>query len=161
MKRNKLQPLICRHDPDATGIQPRFPFGYGLNYSSFECSAARFEVTGTTPASTVASFAVKVKNTSATAGAEVIHLYVGAENPPTERPEKELKNFAKIRLAAGEEKIVTMNLKWRDFACWDNEAKRWVVPAGTYRISAGTNAGNIFASEKISFGSTDARVDIG
>ncbi len=136
---------------DKAGIAPRFPFGYGLSYSTFTAELAGVEKSGDSAAAAVVTAKVKVSNTSAKAGAEVIQLYVSTVDSAIERPEKEMKAFAKVFLAPGEEKEISLQLKWRDFACWESDSKRWIVPAGKYIVSAATNAGNIFGTGEISF----------
>ncbi len=103
----------------------RYPFGYGLSYTSFAYSDLK--VTGNTVTATVT-------NTGTAAGAEVVQLYVQASQDGIHRPLKELKGFTKVFLQLGESKVVSFTLDERSFAVWQDG---WQVPAGTYQILVG------------------------
>lgn len=107
---------------DKAGIPLRWPFGYGLSYTSFAYSdlALRDGVA-----------AVTVTNTGTCAGAEVVQLYVAPPQDGIHRPIRELKGFQKVFLHPGESKTVTFPLEKRSFALWQGG---WVVPGGTYQI---------------------------
>ncbi len=109
---------------DARALPVRFPFGYGLSYATFELSAPRASAETFSPGSTL-NVEVDVTNTSERAGSEVVQLYV--EPPPGElvRPPRELRAFAKVRLAAGETTTVVLALTDRAFACWDPGDPSW------------------------------------
>ncbi|MCB1017412.1 MAG: glycoside hydrolase family 3 C-terminal domain-containing protein, partial [Acidimicrobiales bacterium] len=99
-------------------IEPRFAFGHGLGYTTFALgepglSAATFQPGGTLTVS------VPVTNTGDREGVEVVQLYVAPEAPRLARPPKELKAFAKVRLAPGETTTVDLVLDDRAFAYWD------------------------------------------
>ena len=136
---------------DRANIEPRFPFGFGLSYSSFALELISVKKTGAAPGAATVTAVIKVRNTSDRAGAEVIQLYVSAVDSVIERPEKEMKAFAKVFLAPGEEKEISLELKWRDFACWDVATKRWTVPAGKYTVSAASTARDIFGKADVIF----------
>lgn len=129
---------------DRSGIEPRFPFGYGLSYSQFDCSVSGFEIISDSNISAEVKVSLSAKNLSAIPGSELLQLYVGAVDPEFPRPVKELKSFAKLHLAPGESRTVEMTLKWRDFACWHPEKHHWCLPGGRYKIFAGRNAADIF-----------------
>jgi len=92
---------------------------------------------------------VTVKNTGRRAGAEVVQLYVRQVNPPVLRPEKELKKFAKVMLAPGEEKTVTFALSLRDFARYDARLHDWVVDSGVFEILVGGSSRDLPLSQKL------------
>jgi beta-glucosidase len=125
---------------DARGINPQFPFGYGLSYTTFEYQglelASRHDSSGVLyDASFVA------KNTGGRAGAFVAQLYIA---PPTgsQRPPKELKGFAKVTLQAGEARKVVLPLQARAFAHYD-VGSGWRVDAGRYQVLIGDSARQI------------------
>ena len=94
---------------DRFGIEPLFPFGFGLSYTRFEYSNLRIEQgEGPDPGNVKVSF--EIRNIGDRAGAEVAQLYVRATQPAVERPVRELKGFAKIFLLPGESKQITLSL---------------------------------------------------
>lgn len=110
---------------DKAGIPLRWPFGYGLSYTSFSCSDLKAE--GRT-------VSVTVTNTGNCPGAEVVQLYVAAPQNGLHRPLRELKGFRKIFLIPGESKTVSFELTERSFALWHSG---WVIPGGTYNVHVG------------------------
>jgi beta-glucosidase len=127
---------------DKHGIAPLFPFGFGLSYTSFALSdlaidADRFETEGWVKAT------LGVANTGQRAGSTVVQLYVSPHNAPVERPEKELKAFAKLRLEPGAATTVTFDLDARAFAFFDAAQGKWVVAPGAFTIKIGTDARTI------------------
>ena len=109
---------------DAKGITPMFPFGHGLGYTSFDIST--IEASETSGGITVD---VTLKNTGTRKGSTVVQLFVSDTEASVIRPEKELKGFQKISLAAGEEATVSIDLNPRDFAFFDVNAGVWRVEA--------------------------------
>jgi beta-glucosidase len=109
---------------DARALPVRFPFGHGLSFASFSLGEPRLSSTSFAPGSSL-TVSVDVSNTSGRAGSEVVQLYV--ESPPSElvRPPRELRNFAKITLAAGETGTVELTLDDRAFAYWDPGDPSW------------------------------------
>lgn len=103
----------------------RWPFGYGLSYTTFDYS--NLQVEGRT-------VSVTVTNTGAVAGAEVVQLYLYLPQDGLHRPVRELKGFQKIFLQPGEGKTVAFRLDDRTFALWQDG---WKIPAGTYGVEVG------------------------
>ncbi len=136
---------------DRTGIQLRYPFGFGLSYSDFQMDLLNIEQTGFTTLDAAVTVSVKVSNISEVSGSEVVQIYVGADSPEFERPVKELKAFAKVNLAPGESKEVSFELNWRDFACFHPEHHHWCLPEGKYNIFLARNAKDIIASQPVNF----------
>ncbi|HEX2953394.1 MAG TPA: glycoside hydrolase family 3 C-terminal domain-containing protein, partial [Bacillota bacterium] len=126
---------------DARAIEPLFPFGHGLSYTTFEYGPV------TAPQSAVTGEPVKVsftlKNTGAIAGKEVVQLYLGDKEASVARPPKELKGFAKVSLEPGESNTVEFVLNERDFAFYSVEAKAWVVEPGEFDILIGSSSRDI------------------
>ena len=117
---------------DSLGIEPRFPFGHGLSYTAFDYGEIR--VDGRT-------VEADVTNTGDLAGAEVVQLYVGAVAAPVPRPVKELKGFAKVRLAPGETQTVRFDLDDRAFASWSEQG--WRVAPGEFEVLVGASSRDI------------------
>lgn len=120
---------------DMHGINPRFRFGYGLSYTTFEYGEPTISASEITEGDPL-TVSVDVKNTGGVAGAEIVQLYVGQDvctNVP--RPIKELKDFAKVWLEPGETKTVSFELDSRAFAYWDDYAKAWTVDSGSFTVS--------------------------
>jgi beta-glucosidase len=124
---------------DAKKIEPLFPFGYGLSYTTF--GYANLRVTPTGPAA--ARVDCDVTNTGTRAASEVVQLYVHDGHASVERPEKELKAFAKVALAPGETKTVSMDLKARSFAFYSPEKHAWLVEPGEFGILVGSSSRDI------------------
>ncbi|MBX3313248.1 MAG: glycoside hydrolase family 3 C-terminal domain-containing protein [Actinobacteria bacterium] len=114
---------------DASGVPARFPFGFGLSYTTFDWS----EVSIDGPDADVA-VSVRVTNTGDRAGSDVVQVYVRPHGSSVPRPEKELKGFAKVHLEPGASETVTITLDRRAFAVWDVTAHDWLVEAGTYDV---------------------------
>jgi len=130
---------------EKNNITPSFPFGHGLSYTTYEYSDLQVKNTG----QFTYDVTLKVKNTGKMAGSEVVQLYVAPKNPLAERPVKELKAFAKVDLAAGEEKTMTLKLNKRSFSRYDTSKKEWVADSGAYGILAGASSSDIRLTEEI------------
>ncbi len=100
-----------------TGKHPLYPFGFGLSYTTF--SFSHLQAPATAVSGSTVSVTFDVTNTGSVAGAEVAQLYVSDPSAKANRPERELKGFAKVRLAPGETRHVTLNLDARAFSYWD------------------------------------------
>ena len=128
---------------DTRKIEPLFPFGHGLSYTTF---AYRDLAVTAWDANLGVRVRLKVKNTGARRGAEVVQLYVHAASSTVVRPEQELRAFTKVDLAPGEEREVTLTLPLRAFDYF--EAKRperyaWRTDPGTYEIRAASSSRDI------------------
>jgi beta-glucosidase len=124
---------------DAKLIEPLFPFGYGLSYTTFEYSNLHLEQ----PAGQPLSVTFSVRNGGTKAGAEVAQVYVAGPRTGPPRPPKELKGFAKIFLAPGEERSVTVPLGRRAFSIYDPGKNDWAVEPGEYQILVGSSSRHI------------------
>ncbi|MGN1026310.1 MAG: glycoside hydrolase family 3 C-terminal domain-containing protein, partial [Faecousia sp.] len=115
----------------------RYPFGYGLSYTTFTYSD--LEVDGRT-------VSVRVTNSGAVKGAEVVQLYIAPPKGGLFRPEKELKGFARVELEPGESKTVEFALDGCSFAVWSDG---WKIPGGTYTILVGASSRDIRLQQSI------------
>jgi len=137
-----------------------FPFGYGLSYTTFEYSNLKLEINGKTPEPAAAldtdtiTVSVDVTNTGNVSGKEIVQLYVknfiGIEN----RPEKELKDFAKVSLQPNETKTISFTLNYRSFAYYNETAKDWFVESGLYHILIGASSRDIRLNTPIQIAGT-------
>ncbi|WP_395042987.1 glycoside hydrolase family 3 C-terminal domain-containing protein [Flavobacterium sp.] len=127
---------------DKKKIEPNFPFGFGLSYTAFAYSDIKSNTTSANDNDAI-SITVKVKNTGKVDGKEIIQLYVHEQNAIVSRPENELKHFEKIDLKVGEEKAVTFNLSYRDFAFFDVNTHDWKVNSGKFDIRVGGSSRNL------------------
>jgi beta-glucosidase len=126
-------------------IEPLFPFGHGLSYTTFEYANLRApdEVLAGQPIHVT----VEVTNSGAVAGRETVQLYVGDEvTQDVVRPVKELKAFHKVDLAPGESQIVRFNLNMHDLAYYDVHHRAWRTTSGKYRLYIGSSAADIRAT---------------
>ena len=127
---------------DRAGTPPLFPFGFGLSYASFELLDLVAKPTSISPGETL-SFSVTVKNTSARAGSTVVQAYVRDLAASVERPDKELKAFAKVYLAAGQTQAVQLELDMRALAYFDDAQQAWVADAGEFELRVGFSSADL------------------
>ncbi len=121
-----------------TGKHALYPFGFGLSYTTFAFS--NLSVPSTVKVGGTTSVSFDVTNTGSVAGAEVAQLYVSEPGAKGMRPERELKGFAKVRIAPSESKHVTLNLDARSFSYWDEANKGWKMDAGKFLIHVGDSS---------------------
>jgi beta-glucosidase len=126
---------------DTKGVEPLFPFGHGLSYTTFGYSGLKL-APGDGDESIV-TVACNVENTGSREGAEVVQLYVHQANPSLPRPEKELKAFKKVMLKPGEKQTVTMTLDRSAFAYYDPSKPGWVAEKGNYTMMVGSSSRDI------------------
>ena len=120
----------------------RYPFGYGLSYTTFEYSGLYLDKTEMDENDTL-SVSFRVKNTGDVAGSEIAQLYVGDRESTIFRPVKELKGFKKIYLEPGEEKAITITLNRRAFAFFNVNTNDWCVESGVFDIYVGASSADI------------------
>jgi len=123
-----------------------FPFGFGLSYTDFEFSDLKLSSENIRDDDTL-NVSFKVKNVGKKDGAEVCQLYVGMEGGRLFRAKKELKEFTKVYLKAGEEKEIRFVLDKRAFAYYNVESRSFEVETGRYQIFVG-NASNCLPLRK-------------
>ena len=123
---------------DTREVAPRFCFGHGLSYTTFEYSALTFVRNGTDLVVTV-----EVTNTGARRGAEVVQVYVRRPESQVERADKELKAFEKVWLEPGETTRVSLRLTEQAFRHWDVDESRWTIERGHADILVGSSSRDI------------------
>ena len=119
----------------------RFPFGYGMSYTTFAYSDMAADEQGVS---------LTVMNTGSVAGTEIVQLYVAKKNGELFRPAKELKGFARVTLAPGEKQRITITLDDKAFRFWNVKANRWEIEGGEYELLVGASVEDIRLCEKIS-----------
>ena len=118
----------------------RFPFGYGMSYTTFAYSDMAADEQGVS---------LTVTNTGSVAGTEIVQLYVAKKNSELFRPAKELKGFARVTLAPGEKQRITITLDDKAFRFWNVKANRWEIEGGEYELLVGASVEDIRLCEKI------------
>ena len=139
---------------DKKKMQVRFPFGYGLSYTAFEYSDLKLDRERVGDGETL-RVSCRVKNAGNRDGREVVQLYVAPENSGVIRPVKELKGFAKVSLAPGEEKEVSFLLDKRAFSYYEERIHGWFEESGSYGILVGASAADIRLSGRVEVESAD------
>ncbi len=135
---------------DTFDVAPRFAFGHGLTYTTFDYSD--LAVTGTGTDRTVT---ITITNTGARPGSEVVQVYVHDVASTLHRPVQELKGFVKVRLQPGQSRDVAVPLGRRAFAVYDVAAADWKVEAGDFEIRVGASSRDIRATATIEVESDD------
>jgi beta-glucosidase len=128
---------------DAKEIEPLFPFGFGLSYTTFEYGD--LQVPEAVKTGETVEVSVTVKNTGDRAGKEVVQLYVRDEESSLVRPPKELKGFAKVALEPGESKTVSFMLDQRGLSFYDPYRRQWVAEPGDFAVLVGASSRDIRA----------------
>ena len=118
----------------------RFPFGYGMSYTTFAYSDMAADEQGVS---------LTVTNTGSVAGTEIVQLYVAKKNSEIFRPARELKGFARVTLAPGEKQRITLTLDDKAFRFWNVKANRWEIEGGEYELLVGASVEDIRLCEKI------------
>ncbi|RMG57430.1 MAG: glycosyl hydrolase, partial [Bacteroidetes bacterium] len=130
---------------DTKGIAPQFAFGYGLSYTRFALSELSVAPQNLAAGDTI-YVQGQVRNSGPVAGAEVVQVYVGKPQSRVTRAQKELRAFAKVSLAAGETKPVSLAIPVADLAYYDEAAANWRLEPGRYTLYIGT-ASNLIREE--------------
>jgi len=138
---------------DKKELEPLFPFGYGLSYTTFEYADLKIDRTELTDQDEV-NVHVRVTNTGDRAGKEIVQLYVSDVESTVIRPVKELKAFAKVALEPGESKVVSFTLNKRSFAYYNVDMKDWHVETGEFKIQVGSSSRDIHVHTRVNVEST-------
>jgi len=120
------------------GMQPLYPFGFGLSYTSFA-----FSDLSIMPSGDGYDVTFVVKNVGKMDGKEVAEVYVAPINPKVLRPAKELKGYEKVFLAKGKESKMTIHLPRTAFAYYNTPSHDWQVDGGEYQILVGASSQDV------------------
>jgi beta-glucosidase len=131
--------LVGYRGYDRNDIEPLFPFGHGLGYTTFTIEPAG--VAGAPESSVTVS--VDVTNTGARAGTEVVQVYVEPDHNDPARPIRQLAAFRKVRLEAGSTERVDIEVPARAFSRWTDDG--WVVPPGEHKVLVGRSSRSLVA----------------
>lgn len=137
--RNKVGTFYGYRHYDSAALSVKYPFGFGLSYSTFEYSKIKRTATG---------FRFKVKNKGKYAAAEIAQIYVGKIGSSVIRPKKELKAFFKIFLRPGRSKTVEFRLEDLDLTVWDEKQKKFIQEGGMYWMYLCSSSKDIRSSTK-------------
>ncbi len=146
---------------DTTGQDVAYPFGHGLGYTTFSYSDATVTVADPTVAAAVVE--VTVTNTGQRAGAEVVQVYVADPVSGVDRPQHELRAFAKVRLTAGDSQRVRLELDERAFAFWSSQGSSpgWRVEPGAFVVEIGASSRDLRHTESITLDVAVPPVELG
>jgi Glycosyl hydrolase family 3 N terminal domain./Glycosyl hydrolase family 3 C terminal domain. len=139
---------------DRAGVKPLFPFGHGLSYTKFEYSDLVVEPDRMADGGTL-SVSFRIRNAGSTAGKETAQVYVRDVESTVFRPDRELKEFVKVSLEPGEEKVVRLQLDKRAFAFYDTQSKDWKVEPGEFEILVGASSRDIRLKARVYVESRD------
>lgn len=145
--------------------EPRFPFGYGLSYTTFAYENLRL-AEEEIPNGTKLTVSVDVTNTGSTAGKEIVELYVRkvvdetfGEKPGYNKPLRQLKGFEKVELQPGETKTVTIEVPLKDITFWNNFRQKMMIEPGKYVVEVGSNSRDLPCSKTFTIvGEWDAQL---
>ncbi|MBN1187485.1 MAG: glycoside hydrolase family 3 C-terminal domain-containing protein [Bacteroidales bacterium] len=135
---------------DSKAIDPLYPFGHGLSYTSFDYSDLILS-SGSIKSKDTLTIAFSLTNNGSMEGTEVTQLYIQDVEASVPRPVKELKGFEKVNLKPGESKKVYFSVKVQDLAYWDVNTRRWVTEPGKFKILIGSSSKDIRLTETVEY----------
>jgi beta-glucosidase len=129
---------------DKNNIEPLFPFGYGLSYTTFEYANMNF-----TKLDDGYEVSFDVKNTGKVKGEEIAQVYVASSSLSIDKPVKELKGFSKLKLNPGESKQAKIKLDPDSFAYYSEQFAQWKTDPGKYKVFVGSSSRDIKLSAEL------------
>lgn len=127
---------------DTKNIEPLYPFGYGLSYTSFTYTPLVTDKKTYSKGQQIKA-SLKVRNTGKVAGKETVQLYVSMEKSAVPRAQKELKAFKKVIIAPGKDADVNLTINVDDLSYFDEPTMKWKLEPGTYKLFAGSSSRDI------------------
>jgi beta-glucosidase len=135
---------------DTKNIEPLFPFGYGLSYTSFSYDNLTIDKKKM-KFDEIVKISVDISNTGERTGKEVVQLYINDIESSVERPLKELKGFKKVTLNPGQTETVTFELNKDNFSFYHPKENSWVVERGLFKILIGSSSRDIRVEGEIEY----------
>jgi beta-glucosidase len=133
---------------DTKGVDPLFPFGFGLSYTQFQYSSLSVQIDTIKQNGTV-NLSFQIKNIGSRPGSEVSQLYIQPLNPSVQRPFKELKSFSKINLQPGETKTISIQLDSSSFSFYKMNIHDFGMESGSFNILIGASSRDIRLQQSI------------
>ena len=133
---------------ESKNIEPLYPFGYGLSYTTFEYETLNVSKDKFNKGDNI-EVTIKIKNNGTRAGSEIVQLYIEDIESSVDRPVKELKGFSKVFLLPGESKEVKIILDNRAFSFWNPLTKDWFAEKGIFNILVGSSSVDIRLSREV------------
>ncbi|MCA0133394.1 beta-glucosidase [Winogradskyella alexanderae] len=133
---------------DTKNVEPLYPFGYGLSYSSFDLKNIQSDKKNYSTDEKI-SISLEVANTGDMDGKEVVQVYVSKSESEVERAAQELKGFKKVFVQKGQKKRVTIELPVKELAYYNVGNKAWEVESGNYTLKIGNSSRNILSEVTI------------
>lgn len=134
---------------DTKKIEPLYPFGYGLSYTTFAFENAKTDKKSYATNETIA-VSIIVKNTGKVDGKEVVQLYSSKSDSKITRAAQELKGFQKVLIAAGKSETIIIQVPVKELAYYNVETKKWTVEPGNYTLKLGSSSRDIKKEIQIS-----------
>ncbi|NNG34525.1 glycoside hydrolase family 3 C-terminal domain-containing protein [Nakamurella aerolata] len=123
---------------DQQQIEPLYPFGYGLSYTTFGLSDLR--VASPLTKDGTATVLARVTNTGKRSGTETVQAYLQVPDPTGQEPPRRLVATAKVTLGAGRSRVVQLRIQGRDATVFNTDAQQWQLLKGDYRLFVGTSS---------------------
>lgn len=133
---------------DTANVPVKYPFGFGLSYTTFEYSDIKADKNG---------IKFKLKNTGLVAGKEVVQMYIGKKDAEVFRPKKELKGFKKVELAPGEEKEVEIPFDDYSFRYFNVDTNKWEIEGGKYEVYVAASVEDVRLTAEVEIEGTGAK----
>jgi len=127
---------------DTKKIEPLYPFGYGLSYTTFAFDNAKTDKKVYSVNETI-TVSVTVKNTGKVDGKEVVQLYTSKSDSKITRAAQELKGFQKVLVAAGNSQAIKIQVPVKELAYYNVATKKWTVEPGNYTLKLGNSSRDI------------------
>jgi beta-glucosidase len=129
-------------------IEPLYPFGFGLSYTTFEYSDLSVSKEVFTEGD-ILHVSFQVKNVGAIKGAEIAQVYIHDVESSVPRPVKELKGFEKMELDPGQRAMVSIDLSKKDFSFWNPNTADWYAEKGAFIIQVGSSSRDIKLHQRV------------
>jgi beta-glucosidase len=133
---------------ESKNIEPLYPFGHGLSYTSFEYSDLNISNEQFNE-NDILTVSFTLKNSGNIEGQEITQLYIHDVNASVPRPIKELKGFQKVNLKPGESKTIQLKLDKKDFSFWNPEIKDWYAEKGKFILNIGSSSKDIKLKKEV------------